>query len=92
MQTTVSSYQCYFVYLTVKSIHFVLNKHKPRGSMHTTLLLSCERISGVYILAKLSPCVSLTLDLHKNRKGAVRVLHILLRSLVSHYIVGVAVC
>lgn len=38
-QTAETTLRCYFTHLAAKSMHFVANKHKPRGSVHTTLLL-----------------------------------------------------
>lgn len=44
----------YFSYFAAKSMYFLANKHKPRGSVHTTLLPRLRAHHAVFIL-KLPP-------------------------------------
>lgn len=48
-QTAATTPGCYFTHLSTKSMYFVANKHKPRGSVHTTLLLrSRAHLCSIY--------------------------------------------
>lgn len=55
---------CYFTHMEAKNVYFVADKHKPRGSPHTTLLFLSRAHPALFIL-KLPLSVTLKCrDLH----------------------------
>lgn len=55
IQTTASSARYYFADLAAKSMYFVAKKHKPRGSVRTTLLAPLQSASLLYLSSNYPP-------------------------------------